>query len=507
MLRRREKQARCHTQQCVRSDSIMRRCLAVATVKLAAEAFMLVLMLILIAIGQEIFGDDDPFKPFALCYDEDLVGLKKGPREDLNSGQTTSVVQVLEPPYLAGEYSSTPVDFAPTWYVFNAVAVVATSCPCGWKASASSAGNADLARRIVVITEGLCASATEACSTRIAACAVQLAGASGLLWGGMAPSGGEEANTRDFLDTPYPPSDKGTGGPSGEPGPGRNPAPSSQSDGPGKGRGLHPAGIRRRLADAGGGGDDGGDGDDGDYGNDGDYGDPGSGSDNNGSPPAGDAGRDTTDDAGRDTSEAIEFAAALDTKLNYSCAPSMYGPTAYVSGDFSRLLATAALNSPALDVYEPDIKILLNLLRNRSADIQVVEPSSFRLYVSLQGSADPPNSTFCDKYSYAPFVYLVMTPVWWALFAIWAWMTYIKWTAEYRPIHSLLCAVPAVQFLHSALSLCAFSACPWSKTRSVVIAVFWALVTGLKGPLMLQALLLVAKGWCITRDELPRREG
>lgn len=472
----------------------MRRCLEVATVKLAAEAFMLVLMLIPIAMGQEIFGDDDPFKPFALCYDEDLVGLKRGAREHLNSGQTTSVVQVLEPPYLAGEYSSTPVDFAPTRFDLNAVAVVATSCPCGWKASESSAGDADLARRIVVITEGLCASAPEACSTRTAACAVQLAGASGLLWGGLAPSGGETVSSRD---TSYPPSGKGTGGPSGEPGPGRNPAPSSQSDGPGKGQGLHDAGIRRRLANAGGGDD----------GNDGDDGDPSSGSDNNDSPTADDAARDTTDDTGRNTTEAIEVAAALDPKVNDSCAPSMYGPTAYVSGDISRLFAAAALNSPALDVYEPDIKILLNLLRNRSADTQVVESSSFRLYVSLHGSADPPSSTFCDKYSYAPFVYLVMTPVWWALFAIWAWKTYTQWTTQYRPIHSLLSAVPAVQFLHCILSFCAFSACPWLTSRSVVIAVFWALVTGLKGPLMLQALLLVAKGWCITRDELPRREG
>ena len=89
----------------------MRRCLAVATLKLAAEAFMLVLLLIPIAMGQEIFGDDDPFKPFALCYDEDLVGLKRGPLGDLKSGQTTSVMQVLEPPYLAGEYASTPVDY------------------------------------------------------------------------------------------------------------------------------------------------------------------------------------------------------------------------------------------------------------------------------------------------------------------------------------------------------------------------------------------------------------
>ena len=167
----------------------------------------------------------------------------------------------------------------------------------------------------------------------------------------MAPSGGEATNTHDSRDTPYPPSGKGAGGPSGEPGPGRIPAPTDQSAWPGKGRGIHH--IRRRPGEE----DDGDDGDDEDDG-DGGSGDPGSGSDNND-----DAARDITDDAGRNTSEAIEVAAALDPKVNDSCAPSMYGPTAYVSGDISRLMAAAALNSPGLDVYEPDIKILLNLVR------------------------------------------------------------------------------------------------------------------------------------------------
>ena len=41
---------------------------------------------------------------------------------------------------------------------------------------------------------------------------------------------------------------------------------------------------------------------------------------------------------------------------------------------------------------------------------------------------------------------------------------------------------------------------------SLVYATFWSIVTILKEPVMLLCLLLVAKGWCITRHFLHRRE-
>ena len=179
-----------------------------------------------------------------------------------------------------------------------------------------------------------------------------------------------------------------------------------------------------------------------------------------------------------------------------------------MSGNTSRLFAAAALSAAALDLYEPDSATLLALLRNHSASTPVLDPVPFRrLNLTMRRSAEYPPTTRCDKYTYTPFVYLALAPVWWALGALWALKTYTQWSAQYRPIHSLLCAVPAIQLVHSILSICAFSACPWEGTRSMVFAVAWAMLTGLKGPIMLQALLLVAKGWCITRDELSRREG
>ena len=46
----------------------------------------------------------------------------------------------------------------------------------------------------------------------------------------------------------------------------------------------------------------------------------------------------------------------------------------------------------------------------------------------------------------------------------------------------------------------------WQSILSLVYSTFWSIVTILKEPVMLLCLLLVAKGWCITRHFLRRRE-
>jgi len=66
--------------------------------------------------------------------------------------------------------------------------------------------------------------------------------------------------------------------------------------------------------------------------------------------------------------------------------------------------------------------------------------------------------------------------------------------------------VPALQFISGVLSLFYFSSCPWDGTIELVYAMFWAVMTILKEPVILLCLLLVAKGWCITRNHLNRRE-
>merc|ERR1719235_50692 len=63
-----------------------------------------------------------------------------------------------------------------------------------------------------------------------------------------------------------------------------------------------------------------------------------------------------------------------------------------------------------------------------------------------------------------------------------------------------------METVHGLLSLFNYLSCPWSSIISLVYATFWSIVTILKEPVMLLCLLLVAKGWCITRHFLHRRE-
>ena len=51
---------------------------------------------------------------------------------------------------------------------------------------------------------------------------------------------------------------------------------------------------------------------------------------------------------------------------------------------------------------------------------------------------------------HAPFAYLALAPVWLGLAALWGWKLQFHplWSAQHRPLHSLLCAVPVVQFVH-----------------------------------------------------------
>lgn len=161
----------------------------------------------------------------------------------------------------------------------------------------------------------------------------------------------------------------------------------------------------------------------------------------------------------------------------------------------------------------------------------------------------------CEVYRHVPLVYVLLVPVWWLLTVTWVWNTYRNANAPYaRDLHRLLCWVPVIQFVHGVLSLFNYSSCPWEGAVSLVYATFWAVITILKArwrkaaalprvslslsrararvpcipaslplrlmdalaspmimripqePVMLLCLLLVAKGWCITRNHLQRRE-
>ena len=89
-----------------------------------------------------------------------------------------SGLRVNEPASLAGEYEDTPADFAPLNYEVTALGVLAASCPCEWATDSSPIHKGWLWDRILIVDDEVCGNS---CTAPVAACAAQLANASGLL--------------------------------------------------------------------------------------------------------------------------------------------------------------------------------------------------------------------------------------------------------------------------------------------------------------------------------------
>lgn len=87
-------------------------------------------------------------------------------------------LEIHEPAHLAGEYPDTPASFAPANYDVNALAAVATSCPCEWEVRDVTFAHPLVNGRILLVHDGVC---TGSCPAQAAACAAQLANASGIL--------------------------------------------------------------------------------------------------------------------------------------------------------------------------------------------------------------------------------------------------------------------------------------------------------------------------------------
>ena len=90
----------------------------------------------------------------------------------------TTGLRVNEPTDLAREYEDSPADFAPANYDVTALGVVATSCPCEWAVESSPFQQGSLSDRILIVNDDVC---NNSCTAPVAACAAQLANASGVL--------------------------------------------------------------------------------------------------------------------------------------------------------------------------------------------------------------------------------------------------------------------------------------------------------------------------------------
>ena len=90
----------------------------------------------------------------------------------------TTGLRVNEPADLAGEHEDSPAEFAPANYDVTALGVVATSCPCEWAVESSPFQQGSLSDRILIVNDDVC---NNSCTAPVAACAAQLANASGVL--------------------------------------------------------------------------------------------------------------------------------------------------------------------------------------------------------------------------------------------------------------------------------------------------------------------------------------
>ena len=112
----------------------------------------------------------------------------------------------------------------------------------------------------------------------------------------------------------------------------------------------------------------------------------------------------------------------------------------------------------------------------------------------------------CQLWQPAAYVYTSVLPFWLAMFAYWVAVVWRYHVADALDLHRMLTWIPAIEVMHCLLSIVHFLACPWRLPIEKIFGATWVIVTILKEPVMLVCLLLVAKGWCITRQRLNSQE-
>lgn len=121
-----------------------------------------------------------------------------------------------------------------------------------------------------------------------------------------------------------------------------------------------------------------------------------------------------------------------------------------------------------------------------------------------EGEGNP--SIDCALYENINFVYMGFAPCWVVLLAMWLYGAFYKYPAEANGLHRVLTALPVIESVYTVLSIVYYSSCPWQDVGSRIGAAVLLMVVILKEPLTMICLLLVAKGWCITRDAVSNHE-
>mmetsp|Transcript_388 Transcript_388/g.980 ORF Transcript_388/g.980 Transcript_388/m.980 type:complete len:390 (-) Transcript_388:194-1363(-) len=112
----------------------------------------------------------------------------------------------------------------------------------------------------------------------------------------------------------------------------------------------------------------------------------------------------------------------------------------------------------------------------------------------------------CDRFEHVQTVFIPFFVTWLIVLGVWCFNTYYKNAASANSMHRMLTWLPAVSSLYTFLCIFYYGSCPWESFVSQLVAAALLMVVILKEPLNLLCLLLVAKGWCITRDSLHHGE-
>ena len=112
----------------------------------------------------------------------------------------------------------------------------------------------------------------------------------------------------------------------------------------------------------------------------------------------------------------------------------------------------------------------------------------------------------CEDLWLASLVYFFFLFPWLCATVLWNGSVFY-WGKEYTlEIHRTLVWIPTVELIHGGLSALHYLFCPWTLPTEKIVGAGWVVAAILKQPIMLVCLLLVAKGWCITRTRLETKE-
>jgi len=108
----------------------------------------------------------------------------------------------------------------------------------------------------------------------------------------------------------------------------------------------------------------------------------------------------------------------------------------------------------------------------------------------------------CTVYENVQTIFIPLFLAWLLVLVLWVYNTFWLNRQSANNLHKMLTWLPAVECVYTFLCIFYYVQCPWDTFGATLNAAALLMVVILKEPLNLLCLLLVAKGWCITRDSL-----